>query len=172
MLRVVREVATAAMEGRFGRYAVEFVTRLKEETMSIAPIPVDRRERRSDECRQAIHFQLLHLADKYELQNLVLADASGLMIAAAGDTVEGQALAAYAPLFSRRLDRGTRNELMDEISSYLPGVDGQMLSVRRFQMNGQEHFLCVVGEKRLCRQANLYRAVTGIRRIVDETASD
>ena len=138
--------------------------------MSVAPIPVERRRRRSDEFCQAIHFQLLHLAEQYELENLVLADASGLMVASAGDKVEAQALAAYAPVFSRRLNRGARDEIMDQLESFLPDASGKSLSVRRFQLNGDPHFLCVVGEKRLCRQANLYRAVTGIRRIVEQTS--
>jgi len=137
--------------------------------MSVAPIPVERRRRRSDECRQAITFQLLHLAEQYDLENLVLADASGLMVACASDEVAAQALAAYAPVFARRLNRGARDQIMDQVASFLPDADAKSLSVRRFELNGQPHFLCVVGEKRLCRQANLYRAVTGIRRIVDET---
>lgn len=138
--------------------------------MSVAPIPVERRQRRSDECRQAIEFQLSHLAEQYDLDNLVLADASGLMVACADDEVRGQALAAYAPVFSRRLNRGARDEIMDQLESFVPDASGKSLSVRRFDLEGTAHFLCVVGEERLCRQANLYRAVTGIRRIVDETS--
>ena len=138
--------------------------------MAVAPIPVERRKQRSNECRKAIHYQLLHLANEYDLRNLVLADSSGLMVACAGDQVEAQALAAYAPVFSRRLDRGARHEIMDEISTYLPEVSGKTLSVRRFEMYGEEHFLCIVADKRLCRQANLYRAVTGIRRIIEDTS--
>ena len=139
--------------------------------MSIANLPIDKRRRRSSECREAIHFQLLHLAEQFDLRDLVLADSSGLLIACANDEVDGQALAAYAPLFARRLGRGARSQIMDELGSLLPGVSGQTLSVRRFELRGQDHFLCVVGQERLCRQANLYRAVTGIRRIVDETAA-
>ncbi len=137
--------------------------------MSAAPIPVDRRERRSKECREAIQFQLLHLLDRYDLRNFVLADASGLMIACAGDRREGQALAAYAPVFSRRLKRGAREEILDQLQTYLPEASGESLSVRRFTLQDSEHFLCIVGEERVCRQANLYRAVTGIRRIVEKT---
>jgi hypothetical protein len=61
---------------------------------------------------------------------------------------------------------------MGKLSEFLPGVDGHALSVRRFELHDEDHFLCVVGEERVCRQANLYRAVTGIRRIVRDTASD
>jgi hypothetical protein len=139
--------------------------------MSVAPVPVDRRQRRSQECREAIEFQLLHLLEQFDLRNLALADTSGLLIASAGDTDEGRALSAYAPVFSRRLARGARDEIVDDLQTFLPDADGQTLSVRRFTLEGNEHFLCVVGEERLCRQANLYRAVTGIRRIIEETSS-
>lgn len=131
--------------------------------------PADRRRRRSDECRTAIHFQLLHLVEQYDLRNLVLADPSGLMIACANNEDAGRALAAYAPLFKRHLDRGSRDRVTDELGDILPDVSGSALSVRRFDLEGEDHFLCVVGESRLARHANLYRAVTGIRRIVEQT---
>jgi hypothetical protein len=139
--------------------------------MSPTTMPVDRRKQRSDQCRKAIHLQLSHLADNYDLHDLVLADSSGLMIACSNDEIDGEALAAYAPLFARRLDRGERGQIMEKLGDLLPGVTGQTLSVRRFTLRDEDHFLCVVGPQRLCRQANLYRAVTGIRRIVRETAA-
>lgn len=131
----------------------------------------DRRRRRSDECRTAIHFQLLHLAERYDLQNLVLADNAGIMLACAKNEEAGRALAAYAPVFKRHLDRGSRAEVMGKLGELLPDVDGQTLSVRRFRLGGEDHFLCVVAEQRLARHANLYRGVTGIRRIVEQTSS-
>ncbi len=139
--------------------------------MSSAPFALDRRKRRSDEVIQAITYQLEHLAEEYELRNLVLSDSRGLMLACADNASAGRALAAYAPVFSRHLGRGDREAIMGKLSEFLPGVDGHTLSVRRFELHGEEHFLCVIGEERLCRQADLYRAVTGIRRIVRDTAA-
>ncbi|MFB6265184.1 MAG: hypothetical protein ABEL76_16415 [Bradymonadaceae bacterium] len=134
-------------------------------------IHVDRRKRRSDEVRQAITYQLEHLAEEYNLENLTLGDNNGILIACAGRQSAGEALAAYAPVFRRHLDRGQRELIMDKLGTLLPGVDGKSLDVRRFELQGDDHYLCVVGEQRLCRQANLYRAVTGIRRIVRDTAT-
>jgi len=131
--------------------------------------PTDRRRRRSDECRTAIHFQLLHLVDQYDLRNLVLADPSGLMIACANNEDAGRALAAYAPLLKRHLDRGSRDRVAEELERVLPDVSESALSIRRFDLEGEGYFLCVVGESRLARHANLYRAITGIRRIVEQT---
>jgi len=129
----------------------------------------DRRRRRSDECRTAIHFQLLHLVEQYDLDNLVLADPSGLLIACARNEEVGRALAAYAPLVKRHLDRGARERVTDALGDRIPEISGSTLSIRKFELAGDAHYLCVVGEDRLSRHANLYRAVTGIRRIVDET---
>lgn len=138
--------------------------------MSVASI--DRRRRRSTECRKAIEFQLIHLAEQYDLRNLVLADSAGLMVAADDDSSEARAIAAFGPLLARRLDRSTRGELIEQLSTFLPTSDAASISVRRFHLNGAAHFLCVVGNGRLRRQANIYRAVTGIRRIVDETREE
>lgn len=129
----------------------------------------DRRKRRSDECRTAIHFQLLHLAEQFDLRNLVLADGAGLLIACAKNRDAGRTLAAYAPLMERHLARGSRDRVTATVADRLPHVGRDELSVRRFNLEDEHHFLCVVGEKRLARQANLYRAITGVRRIVEQT---
>ena len=134
-------------------------------------IAVDRRQKRSQETTEAIELQLEHLADTCELEHLVLADSSGLMLACSGSSDSGQALAAYAPVFRRHLEQGKRRRVMRKLGDLLPGVSGQRLTVRRFRLNGEHHFLCVVGPEETVRQANLYRAVTGIRRIVAETTT-
>lgn len=143
--------------------------------MSTVKTAVDRRRNRSDQATEAIHFQLRHLAEQYDLNHLVLADSRGLMLASAnGEAKEAaaSALAAYAPVFARHLDRGARDQVMQKLGDELPEVTGSTLSVRRFTLHGEDHFLCVVGEEPMIRQANLYRAVSGIRRIVRETSSD
>ena len=134
--------------------------------------PFDRRKRRSDETQQAIFFQLLHLLEEYDLHNLVMADEAGVMVACAGDEEQGEELAACAPIFSRRLNRGGRDQIKEELQAFLPEASDRTLSVRQFNLEGEDHFLIVVGEEALCRQATLYRAITGIRRIVDDTSAE
>jgi hypothetical protein len=134
-------------------------------------LAVERRRNRSQTTTEAIELQLEHLAETCELEHLVLADSSGLMLSCSGPSDSGQALAAYAPVFRRHLERGKRRQVMQKLGDLLPGVSGQTLSVRRFRLNDEPHYLCVVGPEETVRQANLYRAVTGIRRIVDETTS-
>jgi len=64
----------------------------------MAAIGKERRQRRSNDTRTALSYQLDHVRDEASLEAIVLADAMGLSLAASGDTQVCAELAALAPL--------------------------------------------------------------------------
>lgn len=142
-----------------------------EATMSLVDYPAERRQRRSNRVRQAITYQLQHLQESFDLDHLVLADEQGLRIAGSGSALRGSAIAAFSPVL-HRAHANRRPSLVDEMTYFVPDVDPDRMTVRAFDLQDETHFLCVVGDERLQREAMIYRAVTGIRRIVKQTKSN
>ena len=129
----------------------------------------ERRSRRSNEAHTAIYYQLDHIFEAQKLKSFVLGDSRGLILAGAGDTDVATTLAAYAPLLATY--RGERRlEVLDKIGGLIDGFDPEAMSIRSFEIDGETLFLCSMGRETAARQASLYRAVTGIRRILKQTA--
>lgn len=61
----------------------------------------NRRQRRSVDPLIALHYQLAHARTKGALEAIVVADASGVVVAGAGSWAACEELAAYAPLLAR-----------------------------------------------------------------------
>src|SRR5208282_2231924 len=61
----------------------------------------DRRRKRSQDPLIALHYQLAHARQDGELEAIVLADTSGIVVAGAGSWATCEELAAYAPLLAR-----------------------------------------------------------------------
>jgi hypothetical protein len=123
---------------------------------------VDRRRVRSEETQRALNLQLAHVCAQANMEALVLADESGLVLAGAGDPELCDELGAYAPLITRS-DRHTRVEG--------PLADRPM-AIRHVRHEGQQLFLVSCGE--VCHQAFrhatdawLGRTRRGVRRILE-----
>jgi hypothetical protein len=139
--------------------------------MPAVDFPQERRQRRSSRVRQAITYQLEHLEDEFDLDHFVLSDAQGLRIAGSGTVLRGSALAAFAPVLHRAHNE-RRPSLVDDMSYFVPDIDLDRITVRAFDLAGDTHYLSIVGDDRVQREAMLYRAITGIRRIVRQTRTD
>ncbi|MFW5966298.1 MAG: hypothetical protein ACOCV2_02215 [Persicimonas sp.] len=138
--------------------------------MSLVNFPVERRRKRSNRAHAAMTYQLEHVFEQQDLTHLALGDASGLLLASAGEADEATTLVAYAPVLSTR-QGASRREMLGQLRSHLPHIDADNLSIRRFRVDGQDLFLCCVADESAARQASLYRTVTGIRRILKQTAA-
>ncbi|MDP9000564.1 MAG: hypothetical protein M3O46_10680 [Myxococcota bacterium] len=94
--------------------------------------PEDRRRRRSDDPLLALNYQLAHARHEGKVDAMVVADASGVVVASAGAPAVCEELAAYAPLLAEGrwcepgMDgEGTLSKLRTEIDVQPVDVDGQ-----------------------------------------------
>jgi hypothetical protein len=125
----------------------------------------ERRRRRSNDPLIALHYALAHARHEGELDAIVLADPSGIVVAGAGSWAVCEELAAYAPLLAypepasvattKRLD-ALRKEV----------------EVRSLEVGGQVVLLCARGSS--CRSGvrdpALTRAAQGVDRILRSAA--
>jgi hypothetical protein len=97
----------------------------------------DRRRRRSADPLVALHYQLSSTRARGELDAIVVADASGVVVAGAGSWPVCEELAAYAPL----LAEGAWGTMTDTVSSRVESLRKDV-AVRSIDVGGQEILLC------------------------------
>lgn len=136
--------------------------------MNVIEFQPERRRRRSTNTYEAIRLQLTHIFKKEDLRNFVLGDSRGLLMAHAGHSQESEVLAAYAPLLARSTDRVRREKIFERLRAFVPDATPDSVYIRTFSINGEVLHLCVLGNDGV-NHNDLYRATTGIRRIVDQT---
>jgi hypothetical protein len=127
-----------------------------------APSPEDRRRRRSADPLVALHYQLTETRSRGELDAIVLADASGVVVAGAGSWPVCEELAAYAPL----LADGTWVSMTDSVTSRVDTLRRDV-EVRSLVVGGQEVLLCA----RRQRRDGGSEAGEGIERDLDQAAA-
>lgn len=118
----------------------------------------ERRRKRSTDPLVALHYQLSHARLDAAVDTLVLADASGMMVAGAGAWAACEELAAYAPL------------LAESAASREPSRFSNLRSeveLRAVSVDGQDVLLCARAARRGPRVGEaLARAAVGIARIL------
>lgn len=140
--------------------------------MSSTPfIMRERRTTRSEQAYQAITLQLEHVLRLHGLRNFTLSASNGLVLARAGHAEESEALAAYAPMLSRCLDRTVRQGVVEELGEVVPMGEQDSVTVRSFFIDGERFYLGLVGRAGTLLDASIYRALTGIRRIFKQHAT-
>jgi hypothetical protein len=97
----------------------------------------ERRRRRSDDPLVALHYQLSSARARGELDAIVLADRSGVVVAGAGSWPACEELAAYAPLLA---DAAWAN-MTDAVSSRVEDLRRDAIVVH-VSVAGQEVLLC------------------------------
>lgn len=124
---------------------MEHAAKALETTLATAPCDrgpdsdadPERRRRRSDDPLVALHYQLSTARSQGDLDAIVLADFSGVVVAGAGSWPACEELAAYAPL----LADGAWASMTDAVSSRVDLLrrDAVVVPVR---VAGQEVLLC------------------------------
>ncbi|MFO0672282.1 MAG: hypothetical protein U0235_22095 [Polyangiaceae bacterium] len=118
----------------------------------------ERRRKRSSDPLVALHYQLSHARTEAAMDTLVLADASGMMVAGVGAWAACEELAAYAPL------------LAESAASREPSRFAEIraeVEVRTVNVDGQDVLLCARAVRHRDRLGVvLDRAATGIARIL------
>ena len=109
----------------------------------------DRRRKRSADPLIALHYQLSHARQDGSLDTVVLADPSGVVVAGAGAWAACEELAAYAPLFTQKMEEGP-------VSSRIASMRNEV-EVRPITISGQEVLLCARGSR---------QGIDGVRDVV------
>jgi len=133
----------------------------------------ERRRRRSSDPLVALHYQLSTSRTRAELDAIVVADASGVVVAGAGSWPVCEELAAYAPL----LADGSWGIMTDQVSSRVESLRHEV-EVRAVSVGGQEVLLCARRQRRteglestelIAREMD--EAAQGISRILEHAAA-
>ncbi len=118
----------------------------------------ERRKKRSSDPLVALHYHLSQARAAGELDTIVLADPSGVVVAGAGPWASCEELAAYAPLLAQDIPRST------DVESRVDDLRSEV-TVRSVEVDGNEVLLCMRGgSESVTMQADVVAA--GVRRIL------
>ncbi len=131
----------------------------------------DRRRRRSADPLVALHYQLTETRSRGELDAIVVADSSGVVVAGAGSWPVCEELAAYAPLLAER----TWGAMSDSVSSRVESLRADV-EIRELVIGGQDVLLCARrrARERLRSEGvtrDLDQVAAGICRILESAAA-
>lgn len=132
----------------------------------------DRRRRRSSDPLVALHYQLTSARARGDLDAIVVADPSGVVVAGAGSWPVCEELAAYAPL----LADGAWATMSSQVSSRVEALRREV-DVRSVAIGGQEVLLCARQKRRTeaveviaTSERDLQEAARGVSRILTAAA--
>lgn len=132
----------------------------------------DRRRRRSSDPLVALHYQLSSARARGDLDAIVVADPSGVVVAGAGSWPVCEELAAYAPL----LADGEWTSMTTQVSSRVEALRREV-DVRLVSIGGQDVLLCARQKRRSeaseaieTAKRDLAEAALGVRRILRAAA--
>jgi hypothetical protein len=141
--------------------------------MSTESMEKDRRRRRSADPLVALHYQLAASRARSELDAIVVADTSGVVVAGAGSWPVCEELAAYAPL----LADGDWAEMSGPVFSRVASLRKEAV-VKLLSIGGQEVLLCArqkrppaAVEARAAAERDLDEAAQGVSRILTAVAA-
>jgi hypothetical protein len=120
-------------------------------------IPLERRRQRSAWASEALHLQLLEVADAYHLEALVLSDSLGHLWAASGSEAAPMDMIAELARDGARADGGALRDRKQQ--------GRKPVLVRRLQVGAATLFLSAKGTPKRSRPA-LEQAAPGVERIL------
>ncbi len=136
-----------------------------------ANVAEDRRRRRSADPLVALHYQLSETRSRGELDAIVVADPSGVVVAGAGSWPVCEELAAYAPLLAEATVAPAPDAHSSRVETLRRDVE-----IRSLVVGGLEVLLCARRQRRSEAHAAvpgalLDHAAAGISRILTRAAA-
>lgn len=129
----------------------------------------ERRKKRSHDPLVALHYQLAHAKNDAQLEAIVLADTSGVVVAGAGSWVVCEELAAYAPILATAKADTSEMTLPSRMESLRGDLD-----VRPMLAAGQPMLLCALSPKGVASrergagvESTTQRCAMGVARILE-----
>jgi hypothetical protein len=129
----------------------------------------DRRRRRSSDPLVALHYQLSSARARGDLDAIVVADPSGVVVAGAGSWPLCEELAAYAPLLADGAWAGMSSQVSSRVEALRQEVDVRLVSI-----GDQEVLLCARQKRRPLEaesDPNLDDAAKAVSRILTTLAA-
>lgn len=128
----------------------------------------DRRRRRSSDPLIALHYQLTSARTRGDLDAIVVADASGVVVAGAGSWPVCEELAAYAPLLAEGAWAQTSEQVSSRVEALRREVDVRLVSI-----GDQDVLLCARPKREAATEGctSLDEAARGICRILTHAAA-
>lgn len=156
------------------RGTLRFGNRESEKTPMTTPQnAADRRLRRSSDPLVALHYQLSSARARGDLDAIVVADPSGVVVAGAGSWPVCEELAAYAPLLA---DGAWGASMSSQVSSRVEALR-QEVDIRLVLVGDQEVLLCSRKrprsegiERSSTTDASIADAARGVTRILTAAA--
>ena len=134
------------------------------------PALPERRRHRSADPLVALHYQLTSARSRAEMDTIVVADASGLVVAGAGSWPVCEELAAYAPLLAEQEAGAT---VSAAVSSRVETLRREV-EVRLVAIGKQDVVLCAhwqrLGQERRTHsvRCDVDQTAAGVRRILTQ----
>jgi hypothetical protein len=128
----------------------------------------ERRRRRSSDPLVALHYQLSSARSRGDLDAIVVADRSGVVVAGAGSWPVCEELAAYAPLLADG-DWASLPVSSSQVSSRVEALRREV-DVRTVAIGDQEVLLCT-RQKRGMLPEMIEEAARGVSRILSPVAA-
>lgn len=126
----------------------------------------ERRHNRSKFPGTALQLQLRHCVKLFGVDSISLADSRGLVLASSDGSQTSEVLAAFAPLLygERRSGRRTKR-VFESFKGFLPDQT-KRVSVRRFEVDGEDMFVCALGQRGVNKDLAVRRGMRGAKRIL------
>ena len=118
----------------------------------------DKRQRRSDNPTMALFYQLDTCLKDAGLEAIVLSDEDGLCLASSGDPDTCEEIAANLPFVGTKVS--------DFEGVLFAPAKAWKVTVKRFEVEGTELYLCAAGGKGDARSSEISRSLSGARRIL------
>ena len=125
----------------------------------------ERRRNRSKYPAIALHYQLRYCAEFYGIDAMTLADSRGMVVASSEQSEVDEVIAAYAPMICSQQRHPAQGRAMAALRRAIPG-ESRRFSVRRVEVEGEELYLCAVGDRGIDKDRAVRRAARGTARIL------
>ena len=135
-------------------------------------VQVERRKLRSRNLKRSIELLFESVRETFELRVLTIADESGLMIIGAGAASECDAVSAYAPLLGEAKSRRVHGQIVETLAPFVDRPFTGEVSVRSFEAQGDQLYLCVVAESGAVDASGVFRSISGVRRILAQNGKE
>jgi hypothetical protein len=124
----------------------------------------ERRIRRSENLHQALRYQLQHVKERYGIDQLAVADESGLFISGSDQPQLDHVAASYSCAIAKS-DHEKGERLTSELLNLLPCSAAARVQLREFDLDGRSAFICAVADESADLGSAFDHSLVGVRRI-------
>jgi hypothetical protein len=129
---------------------------------------IERRIRRSDSLHEALSYQLKYVKERFGLDRIAVADASGLFVPGSDEPQLDHVAASFSQAIEHS-DPVKGQRLTGELRELVPCSAAARVKLRKFDLDGRSAFICAVADESADVSGAFEHSVVGLRRIVATT---